>query len=156
MTGLDELLGEEYKTPEARLYLELAREDQSLLGRLVEIRKSRMSQEDLAAALGITQATVSAFERLGNDPKLSTLRRYARAIGVMVRHQVDPDPVGCADSHYISHVSARGVLSTETAAARAYQLNQFAMPWPKDVRSRLEDLPPRRVDELVDAGLAKG
>lgn len=29
-----------------------------------------------------TQSAVSDFERLGGDPKLSTIQRYARAVGV--------------------------------------------------------------------------
>lgn len=151
MTGLDELLGEEYGTPDAKLYLELAREDQQLLARLVEIRKSRMSQEDVARALGLTQATVSAFERLGNDPKLSSVRRYAKAVGAMIRHQVDPDPIHGNDSHFISHVADDGVLSTETAAARARRLSAHGstIPWPERAVLPADDMD----DEQVEIGL---
>lgn len=130
MTSLDELLGDDFASPEAQLYLDLAREDQALLARLVEIRKSRMSQAEVAESLGLTQATVSAFERLGNDPKLSSVRRYAKAIGVMIRHQVDPEPGDCNASHFLSHVGAHGVLSTETAASRARQISKFGARWP--------------------------
>src|SRR5689334_8162136 len=63
--------------PAAQLALELAREDQEWLGKLVARRRGLMSQERIAEILGVSQATVSAFERMGNDPHLSTVRRYA-------------------------------------------------------------------------------
>lgn len=154
MTGLDELLGEEYGSADAHLYLDLAREDQNLLARLIEIRKARMSQEEVAQLLGITQASVSAFERLGNDPKLSSIRRYAKAIGAMVRHQVDPDPGGCTQSHYLTHVGT-SVLSTETASARVRRLSQFAPEWPTKVRAGLDETTTRRAEAtLADPNLA--
>ncbi len=128
MTRLDDLLGREFDTPEARLALELAREDQHLLAKLVAIRKARgLSQSEVAETLGLSQATISAFERLGNDPHLSTVRRYCRAIGVMVRHHVDEDAGSCMDSHYLSHVRAHGVDSAATATAIARSLSA----WPE-------------------------
>lgn len=141
MTGLDELLGEEYDTRENQLYLDLAREDQALLAKLVEIRRARMSQEDVAKILGLTQATISAFERVGNDPKLSSIRRYAKAIDVLIRHQVDPKPSGCDGSQWLSHVDDGGVLSTETAASRARNASQFGARWPARAKKPVEDVP---------------
>jgi transcriptional regulator with XRE-family HTH domain len=130
MTRLDELLGAEYEAPDARLYLALAREDQNLLAELIEIRRQRATQEQVAEILGVSQATVSAFERLGNDPKLSTIRRYAKAIGVMIAHHVDPDPSSHTTSQYISHVTDAGVTSARTAAALARDVNRHAAKWP--------------------------
>jgi transcriptional regulator with XRE-family HTH domain len=93
MSRLEDLLPPEYRTPEAQLFAALAWEDQKLLGNLIEIRKSRgLSQQDMADAMGVTQATVSAFERLGNDPRLSTVRRYAKALGVLVAHEITESP----------------------------------------------------------------
>lgn len=134
MTSLEELFGEEYQTPEAKLAIQLAREDQLLLGRLIEIRKARMSQEEIAAIMGVTQATVSAFERLGNDPKMSTIRRYAQALGVMIRHQPDENPAQGGVSEFISHVGSEAILLTDTAAARARAIdaNEHARAWPEE------------------------
>ncbi len=39
----------------------------------------------------VTQSTISTFESMENDPKLSTIRRYAGAIGVLIRHHVEDD-----------------------------------------------------------------
>lgn len=143
MTGLDELLGEEYRSPAAKLYLELAREDQNLLAKLIEARKANsLSQDDIAKAMGVTQATVSAFERLGNDPKLSTIRRYAKAVGAMIRHQVDVNPVASGDSHDLVHMGSDGMLVTETASARARRARNFSgsvRPWPEKAVQAADD-----------------
>jgi transcriptional regulator with XRE-family HTH domain len=147
MTRLSELLGDEFQTAEAQLYRELAREDQHLLARLVEIRKERgLSQEDVAEALGLSQATISAFERVGNDPHLSTVRRYCRAIGVMVRHYVDEDGSGCDDSHYLSHVSSRGIRSVDTAAAVARNMRRSQFEWPT---TAVSPKPPKTMAEMT-------
>ncbi|GII98405.1 hypothetical protein Slu03_07830 [Sediminihabitans luteus] len=114
---MENMLDDEFLTPQARLAMELAREDQQLIVRLVEYReRAGISQAALAELMGLSQPTISAFERIGNDPRLSTVRRYARALGVMVRHLVDVD-TECGDSHFIAHVSDRGVSQHETAAA---------------------------------------
>lgn len=123
MTELDDLLPPEFKSDEDQLALDLAREGQTLLVRLIEARKSAgLTQEQVAEILGLSQATISAFERLGNDPRLSTIRRYARAVGVMVSHHVGPATGPACTSHLLSHVTDRGVHIHETAAAIARQL----------------------------------
>ncbi|MHB8646865.1 MAG: helix-turn-helix domain-containing protein [Thermomicrobiales bacterium] len=43
-------------------------------------RRHEISQEILAAALGISQARVSDIER-ANEPQMSTMRRYIEALG---------------------------------------------------------------------------
>lgn len=53
-----------------------------LVSELVRLRvESGMSQRQLAEEMGVAQATVSALEAGLRDPRLSTLRRYARAVG---------------------------------------------------------------------------
>ncbi|WP_235939522.1 helix-turn-helix domain-containing protein [Occultella kanbiaonis] len=67
----------------------LATEDEELLYRLVEARKDAgLSQRDVAEMLEIKQSSIAAFERHDNDPKLSTIRRYALAVGATVEHHV--------------------------------------------------------------------
>ncbi|QFH70721.1 helix-turn-helix domain-containing protein [Enterobacter sp. E76] len=49
---------------------------------LPTIREMRaMSQQELAERLGVTQPAVAAMERRGDDIKVSTLKRYAEALG---------------------------------------------------------------------------
>lgn len=70
----------------------LARAESQLKYDLIQARIDRaMSQEDVAAILGVTQATVSRFEDIDNDPKLSTIIRYANAIGANLSLNVEPD-----------------------------------------------------------------
>lgn len=90
MAGVWEALGMSEETPADRLAYDLADQDAQLKIDLVQAREDRgMSQQDVADRLGVTQATVSAFERYDNDPKLSTIRRYALAVGAQVCHSVD-------------------------------------------------------------------
>lgn len=89
MATLAEILGIDPTTPQARLAVAQALADRELLRDLVRERvRQRLSQQDVADRLGISQPTVAAFERHDSDPKLSTIRRYAQAIGVMVNHEV--------------------------------------------------------------------
>ncbi len=59
-----------------------------LIEGLVELRRrSRMTQADVAQAMGTTQSVVSHFERLGGDARFSTVQRYARAVGAHLHWQ---------------------------------------------------------------------
>lgn len=54
------------------------------------LRKERgMTQEQFAAACGLTQGTVSTHERTLSDPKASTVRAYADALGMSVQDFMD-------------------------------------------------------------------
>lgn len=67
----------------------LALADNDLRWALIEARKrAGYTQRELAEILGVSQPTVANFERQDNDPRLSTLRRYALAVGADIRHQV--------------------------------------------------------------------
>lgn len=55
--------------------------DEILRYQLDELRRARdITQEELAAALGVRQPSVSRLEH-GDDAKLSTLRAYVEAMG---------------------------------------------------------------------------
>lgn len=74
-----------------QLARELAESDINLIYSLRKMREERgLSQADLGQILGVTQATVSAFESGESEPKLSTVRRYAHALDVMIVHSVRP------------------------------------------------------------------
>lgn len=86
------LLGLDMDDPEvAALGVATAR-DMDLIERLVQVRHDRgLTQREVAARMECSQPNVSAFERVGGDPHLSTLRRYANAIGAHVRWDVVVD-----------------------------------------------------------------
>lgn len=71
---------------------QLAAEDIKMRHELVKARREAgISQNDLAKMLGIKQSSVAAFERYDNDPRLSTIRRYALAVGAEIHHEVTTD-----------------------------------------------------------------
>lgn len=68
---------------------ELVQRDAEFLDDLIAIRvKSGISQETVAARMGVTQPSVAAFEREDSNPTLSTIRRYALAVGARISYQV--------------------------------------------------------------------
>ncbi|GAB3479335.1 helix-turn-helix domain-containing protein [Amycolatopsis cihanbeyliensis] len=86
---LDDLLGIDTDDPEQRLALDLVKSDRHLLLRLVALRGDRgLTQAEVGRRMGTTQPAVAAFERADADPKLSTIRRYALAVGASVQHSV--------------------------------------------------------------------
>lgn len=92
MIPLNDLFDLDSETPSERLARSLADSDSRLLSDLVAMReRADLTQQQLADKLGVTQATISAFERYDNDPKLSTIRRYALGVGALVAHLVEPD-----------------------------------------------------------------
>lgn len=62
----------------------------ALLDALVHLRQAQgLSQAELADRLGISQQRVSAFEAESSEPRLSTVQRYARAVGVTVSFRIE-------------------------------------------------------------------
>jgi len=92
LENLATLIGIDLDSPEQQRAVELVRRDREFLAALVKVRKDRgLTQEDVAVLLGVRQPTVAAFERQEGDPKLSTIRRYAQAVGALVTHVVTAD-----------------------------------------------------------------
>ena len=64
---------------------------QQLIGELIRARReSGLSQTELAARMGTSQSAVARLERGDLDARLSTLERYAAALGRTVDWQVRP------------------------------------------------------------------
>jgi transcriptional regulator with XRE-family HTH domain len=83
---LEKYLSEAQRDPVFRAAYEDAEERHSILDRLVGLRhRQRLSQSAVAARMGVRQPTVSGFETEDSDPRLSTLQRYARAVGARLR-----------------------------------------------------------------------
>lgn len=81
-----------------RLADHLAKQDVSFLANLIALRDAAgLKQSDLAAAWGRHKTSVSQFEQPGNDPRMSTVRRYAASIGARYAHMVylDSDIAAC-------------------------------------------------------------
>jgi DNA-binding XRE family transcriptional regulator len=57
--------------------------------KLAELRKSQgLDQTELAERMGMTQAGISTLERSA-DPKLSTLTKYAKALGGTIHVSIE-------------------------------------------------------------------
>lgn len=81
----------EFRTddPYQPLHDHLAMNDSQMLEELVAMRKRKqLSQDTVAARMNRSKTAVSNFERLGSDPHLSTIRRYAAAIGAHITTRV--------------------------------------------------------------------
>lgn len=93
--------------PEIKVAFEDAQMRSDITERLRGVRKEgRFSQRAVAEAMGTTQSAVSDFERGETDPQLSTIQRYARAVGATVRVVVDtPGDVASIVSPY-KHVTS--------------------------------------------------
>jgi len=57
---------------------------------LAELRhKSELTQKDVAAAMGVRQPTIAGMEQVGQDIKLSSLKKYIEATGGKLRLDVE-------------------------------------------------------------------
>lgn len=84
------LLGFDPSDPKIRAASEDARCVADLISWLVRIRiDSGLRQSDVATTLGTSQSAVSDFERLGADPRISTVQRYGRALGTRLTFELD-------------------------------------------------------------------
>lgn len=69
----------------------LAERRRGLIEELVRVRReSDLSQTEIAARMGTSQSAVARLESGGLDARLSTLERYAAALGRTVDWQVRP------------------------------------------------------------------
>lgn len=80
MSTLDKLL--EKQSAEALAKIEARAEEIHREITLAKIREElNLSQTELAQSLGISQPSIAKLENVDNDPKLSTLKRYIKALG---------------------------------------------------------------------------
>lgn len=87
-----ELLGVDRTDPDFVLAARLVQEDEGLIDALIELRRKRqLTQVEVGERMGgIGQSAVARIESGERDPHMSTLRRYALAVGADVRHAVAP------------------------------------------------------------------
>jgi len=80
MTTLKKLMAK--RTPESRARIQQRTAEIRQEITLAKLREElAVSQTQLAAALGVKQPSIVKIEKVDNDPKLSTLRRYVAALG---------------------------------------------------------------------------
>ncbi|EMN1409388.1 helix-turn-helix domain-containing protein [Enterobacter chuandaensis] len=80
MATLKELMAQQSAESQERIAAKV-----EVMRRIVALNQLReelnVSQTELAEAMGVKQPTVAKIEQPGNDPRLSTLKRYVSALG---------------------------------------------------------------------------
>nr|WP_314417407.1 helix-turn-helix transcriptional regulator [uncultured Erwinia sp.] len=80
MATFEELLAQ--RTIESRERIAARADEIRQENTLAKIREElQLSQVQIADAMGITQPAIVKMEKVENDPKLSTLKRYVKALG---------------------------------------------------------------------------
>ncbi len=80
MATLKELMERQSPESQERIHQKTAEFRRELA--LYRIREAlEISQTEMSKVMGIAQPTLARMERNGNDPKLSTLKRYVNALG---------------------------------------------------------------------------
>ncbi|WP_162562191.1 helix-turn-helix domain-containing protein [Mycolicibacterium iranicum] len=84
--GIELFPGIDKPTSRDRLGIELADEQLNMILGLRRVRLERgMSITDVAEAMGVDPAQVSRFENSSTNPTMTTIRRYAKAVGAVFR-----------------------------------------------------------------------
>jgi transcriptional regulator with XRE-family HTH domain len=113
-----ELLGIDLDDPEVQRENAAIDRDMRLIESLVTMRKQRgLTQAEVAERMGRSQPAVSDFERLGGDPHLSTIRRYALAVGAEVVHTVTAPGEASTTSAVAAQLRVRAVGISESSGA---------------------------------------
>lgn len=101
-----EFLNIDLDDPAQRLGVQLAEEDHELIRALVKMRHDKgLKQAEIAARMQRDPSAVSNFERLGGDPHMSTIRRYALAVGARIFHQIDDAELGAKERQLAEYAS---------------------------------------------------
>jgi len=80
MATLKELMAQQSAESQERIAAKV--EEMRRIVALNQLREElNVSQTQLAAAMGVKQPTLAKIEQPGNDPRLSTLKRYVAALG---------------------------------------------------------------------------
>ena len=134
MVTLNELLSIKSTSSKQLLGVELRKNDYRLLRDLIRIRKELdVSQDALAVRMGVSQPTVSAFERLEADPKLSTIRRYAKELGLIIHHSVEVAGEAVTSDSSANFTRARWNANPRMAfTANSNHLGHFLMSAPRE------------------------
>lgn len=90
---VEEVFAEWEKDPEYRAAYDALEEEFALASALIEARsRAQMTQEQVAKAMGTTQAAVARLEGCNPLPSTRTLQRFAKATGNRLSITFEPLP----------------------------------------------------------------
>ena len=91
--------------------------DPSMGRRIAIIRESRgMTQSDLANALGVSQSTISRFERTPGDMKIGFTLKMCEALGISIEALASDDVEQLANLEGLTPAQAMDLLKTRRPA----------------------------------------
>ena len=97
---VEEAANEWMKNPEFRAAYDSLEDEFSLATALIRARgEADMTQEDVAKAMGTTQAVIARLESGRSRPSTRTLERFARATGMRLRISFEPKKPGSTPAH---------------------------------------------------------
>ena len=98
----------------------------SIVGRLLALREeSGLTQGDVAARMGTSQPVIARLEAGGRDPRLSTLERYARALGADLEVRRSTTAAVGSAARLAERIRDRLSTSAESATATFREVIQF-------------------------------
>lgn len=106
---LDELVDERAaRNADFPAMVEAAERRRKLLGALAERRREgEQSQTAVAAAMNSSQSSIARLETSATDARMSTLDRYARALGYRLQYHLIPEGQAKADPAVVVHKRSR-------------------------------------------------
>ena len=91
MTTLDDFLKEQLEDPKLKEEYDALAPEFAVMQALIDARKNTgMTQKELSAATGISQADISRLEHGNGNPSLRTLQRIARALKMSLKIEFVP------------------------------------------------------------------
>lgn len=107
MGTLDEFLGIDTGDPVEQIRIAQADNAYGLIERLRDLRRAEgLSQAQVAHRMGRHQSVVSNIERLGSDPRWSSIRNYASALGVVIGYDVHEQHQSADVLRYVADVDS--------------------------------------------------
>jgi ribosome-binding protein aMBF1 (putative translation factor) len=92
MIPFDDLLKEEMQNPEFRENWERTTLARAVANQVIRHRAEHgLSQSELARRLGVSQAVVGRLELGEHEPKIATLSKLARTLGLRFNIEIHPD-----------------------------------------------------------------
>lgn len=80
-------------SPLDQVALHNANSSADLILKLIAVREAAgLTQAQVGARMGVSQPSIASFEAYYNDPKLSTIKRYALALGAKITFEVEGHP----------------------------------------------------------------
>jgi ribosome-binding protein aMBF1 (putative translation factor) len=90
---VEKLINEWMENPEFRAEYDALEEKYALADALISARaKAELTQEQVAKAMGTTQAVIARLESGRTKPSTRTLERYAQATGTRLKISFEPIP----------------------------------------------------------------